>query len=171
MNYFISETYLKNNTPITQNVDAKDVMPFVGPASDMHLQSLLGTFFYNHMLLKYNNQTLNADEFELYKKMQPIVAWRAASEAVYGLTYQLKNKGLQTQTGEQSETAEAEQVVMIKRHYDQTAEFYEERVRIYLIKNKDLFPEFTDKRNDDCSMAEDIRPTKESGYNNDMLMI
>jgi hypothetical protein len=171
MNYFITETYLKNNTPITQNVDAKDVMPFVGPASDMHLQSLLGTFFYNHMLLNYNNQTLNADEFELYKKMQPIVAWRAASEAVYGLTYQLKNKGLQTQTGEQSDPADAEQVVMIKRHYDQTAEFYEERVRIYLIKNKDLFPQFTDKLNDDCSMAEDIRPTKESGYNNDMLMI
>lgn len=171
MNYFITESYLKNNTPITQNVDVKVIMPFVGPASDMHIQSLLGTFFYNYMLLNYNNQTLNADEFELYKKLQPIIAFRAAAECVYGLTYQLKNKGLQTQTGEQSDTADAEQVIMIKRHYDQTAEFYEERVRIFLIKNKELFPEFTDERNDDCSLAEDIRPQKESGYNNDMLMI
>lgn len=171
MNYFITESYLKNSTPITQNVDAKDVMPFVATSADMYTQSILGSFFYKHILNAYNNQTLNPDEINLVALIKPGVAWRAASDAVYSLTYQLKNKGLQVQNGDNSEVAEPEQVVMIKRHYDQTAEFYEERIRVFLIKNKDLFPEFIDKRNDDCSMAEDIRPTKESGYNNDMLMV
>ena len=171
MNYFLTESNLKNTTAITANVDAKDIIPFVKTSSDMHIQILVGTYFYKILLERFNNQTLNSNEENLVELIKPAIAWRAASEAVYALTYQLKNKGLSVQTGEQSDPADPEQVVMIKRHYDQTAEFYEERVRIYLIKNKDLFPEFTDKRNDDCSLAEDIRPAKESGYNNDMLMV
>ena len=103
MDYFITEDYLKSNTPITQNVDAKDIVPFIAPASEMFVQPILGTYFYNHMLDGYNAQSLNADEFALYKLLQPIVAWRAAADAVYALTYQLKNKGLATQDGENSE--------------------------------------------------------------------
>jgi hypothetical protein len=170
MNYFITEDYLKSNTPITQNVDAKDIVPFIAPASEMFVQSLLGTYFYNHMLTGYNAQSLNPNEFELYKLLQPIVAWRAAADAVYSLTYQLKNKGLATQDGENSEVAEPEQVVMMKRHYDQKAEWYEQRVINYLILNKDLFPQFTDKQNTDSSVT-DLIPQKDSGYNRDMLMI
>jgi hypothetical protein len=170
MNYFITIDYLKSNTPITQNVDATDIIPFVGPASDMFLKPLIGSYFYAHMLAGYNAQILNADEFALYKTFQPIVAWRAAADAVYALTYSLRNKGLVTQDGENSTVADSEVVIMMKRHYDQKAEWYEERLRKYLILNKDLFPEFTSTSNTDCSIT-DITPTNESGYNNDMLMV
>lgn len=170
MNYFITEDYLKSNSPITQNVDAKDIIPFIAPASEMFIQPILGTYFYNYMLTGYNAQSLNADEFALYKLLQPAIAWRAAADAVYALTYQLKNKGVQTQNSENSDVADAEQVVMLKRHYDQKAEFYEQRIIKHLIINKDLFPEFTDKLNNDCSIT-DMLPQKDSGYNQDMLMI
>ena len=59
---------------------------------------------------------------------------------------------------------------MIKSHYDQKAEFYEQRVMKHLILNKDLFPQFTDKQNTD-SCVTDMIPQKDSGYNRDMLMI
>jgi hypothetical protein len=169
-NYWIGEDFIKSNTPLTQNTDAKDIIPFVATASDMFVQPLLGSYFYNILLAKYNAQTLNSDEEQLVLLIKPVVAWRAAADAVYALTYQLKNKGLVTQNGENSDPADPEQVVMIKRHYDQKAEHYTERVIKHLIINKDLFPEFTAKENNDCSIT-DMLPQKDSGYNQDMLMI
>jgi len=170
MDYFITQNYLVSNSPITQNVSAKDIIPFVGTSSEMYVQPLLGSYFYNHILSAYNAQTLNADEITLVEKIQPVVAWRAAADAVYALTYQLKNKGLSTQNGENSEPAEAEQVVMMKRHYDQKAEFYQKRLVQHLILNKDKFTEFTADANTDSEVV-DMIPNDDAGYNNDMLMI
>jgi hypothetical protein len=50
------------------------------------------------MLTAYNAQTLTPDEVDLVEFIQPVIAWRSAEDAVFGLTYQLKNKGLQTQS-------------------------------------------------------------------------
>ncbi len=41
-------------------------------------------------------------EIDLVEFIQPVIAWRSAEDAVFGLTYQLKNKGLQTQNGDYS---------------------------------------------------------------------
>jgi len=41
MIYFVTENFLKVNTPITRNVDVTDVFPYVKPASDMRLQAHL----------------------------------------------------------------------------------------------------------------------------------
>ena len=95
MIYFVTESYLKTNTPITKNVDVTDVAPYIRPASDMRLQAILGSYFYTYLLAKYNAQTLTNDEETLVEKIKPCVAWRAAEQAVFGLSYQLKNKGIQ----------------------------------------------------------------------------
>ena len=50
MIYFITETYLKTNTPITANVDVTDVTPYVKTQSDLRIQPILGTYFYNYLL-------------------------------------------------------------------------------------------------------------------------
>ena len=97
MNYFITETYLKTNTPITANVDVTDVTPYIATQAQLRVMPILGTLFYNYLLAAYNAQSLNTDETTLVGFIQPVIAWRSAEDAVFGLTYQLKNKGLQTQ--------------------------------------------------------------------------
>ena len=94
MLYFITETYLKTNTPITANVDVTDVTPYIKTQADLRVQPILGSVFYNALLADYNAQTLNPDEETLVGFIQPVVAWRSAEDAIFGLTYQLKNKGL-----------------------------------------------------------------------------
>ena len=59
MLYFITETYLKVNTPITANVDVTDVTPYIATQAALRVQPILGTTFYNYMLTQYNAQTLN----------------------------------------------------------------------------------------------------------------
>ena len=102
MLYFITETYLKTNTPITANVDVTDVTPYIATQAQLRAQPILGTVFYKHLLDAYNLQTLTNDEQTLVEFIQPVVAWRSAEDAIFGLTYQLKNKGLQTQFGDNS---------------------------------------------------------------------
>ena len=94
MNYFITETYLKTNTPITANVDVTDVTPYIATQAQLRIMPILGTTYYNYLLAAYNAQTLTVDEEALVTFIQPVIAWRSAEDAIFGLTYQLKNKVL-----------------------------------------------------------------------------
>jgi len=154
MLYFITETYLKVNTPITANVDVTDVTPYVATQAALRIQPILGTTFYNHMLAAYNAQTLTPDEVDLVEFIQPVIAWRSAEDAVFGLTYQLKNKGLQTQSGDYSASVSRNEVAFGMEHYAQKASFFEQRLIRWLLTNKALFPIFISTANLDT----DLRP-------------
>ena len=184
MLYFITETYLKTNTPITANVDVTDVTPYIATQAQLRIMPILGTTFYNYMLQVYNDQTATQDEETLIKFIQPIIAWRSAEDAVFGLTYQLKNKGLQTQNGDFSSSVGQREVAFGMEHYAQKASFFETRLIRWLIKNKKLFPLFTSLENRDT----DLRPMidchgctgccgnqcnyyNDNGYNNSILIL
>lgn len=169
MIYFVTENYLKSQTPITANVDVTDVTPFIKTQSDMRVQPILGTYFYNYMLTGYNAQTLNGDEQTLVTYIQPVVAWRSAEDAVFGLSYQLKNKGLQLQNGDYSTSVSQQEVAFAQDHYAQKGAFYEARLYKFLKENKDLYPEFISELNKDS----DIKPTKQpdNGYTDSILII
>jgi hypothetical protein len=167
MIYFVTENYLKQKTPITKNVQASDIMLFVEPSASSWMQSILGTYFFNHLVTAYNAQTLTNDEQLLVTKIQPAVAWRAASDCVLGLTYQLKNKGLQKQNGENSESVELNEAQFVMQHYSQKAEFFEAMVRKFLLANKSDYPQFLSKQNRDSEIA----PQNDDNFNNDMLFI
>lgn len=145
--YFVTENFLKVNTSTGANIDIKQVLPLVRAAADMWTQHTLGTYFYQYLLGKYNAQTLSANEEILVAQMQPAIAWRACADADIELSYQQKNKGSQTQSGDNSNNSPDKMVQFMNRHHAQKAEFYEQVMWEYLVKNKDLFPEFTSKLN------------------------
>jgi len=188
MLYFITETYLKTNTPITANVDVNDVTPYIATQSALRIQPILGTTFYNYLLSAYNAQTLTPDEVDLVEFIQPVIAWRSAEDAVFGLTYQLKNKGLQTQSGDYSASVSRSEVAFGMEHYAQKAAFFEQRLIRWLLANKNLFPIFIGTTN----MDTDLRPMfnhcscineynnvctgmcgnlRDNGYNNSILIL
>lgn len=170
MIYFLTENYLKDKTPITRNIDAADITPFIYTSADMFIKDILGSYFYDDILDKYNTQSLGPDETILVSLIQPTVAWYAAGLAVKGVHYSLRNKGIQLQDGENSTAASQNEVIMTSKDYRQTGDFYAERLRKYLILNKDLFSLFTDRLNTQSCLT-DITPRKDDGYNNDMMMI
>jgi hypothetical protein len=150
MIYFVTENYLKQNTSITQNVDSTDVVPLIKIAADSWVRGYLGTFFYQHLLTEYNAQTLTPDEVLLVQNyIQPAVAWRAATESTIGLSYQLKNKGIQTQSGDYSSSPEYKAIMFVHHHYRDRSDFYDNLLIEYLVANKSLFPQFLDPQNVD----------------------
>ena len=169
MVYFITENYIKVQTPITRNVDVNEVTPFVKGCSDQRIQPICGTHFYDDLLTKYNAQTLDANETILVGKIQPCVAWYSAAEAVLSLSYQLKNKGIQKQNGDFSESVAKDEILLMYDHYAQKAAFYEQRIRQYLKDNGDLFTEYTSTDNTDSDMKPDKNVNTDTGYTN-MIM-
>jgi len=154
MTYFITEAYLKLNTPITANVDVTELNPLIKVAADSYVRSILGTYFYNYLLTEYNAQTLDTPpatgEVTLVQDyIQMAVAWRTCAEAVMSVSLQLKNKGVQTQSGDFSAAADKSTTSMLFHHYRDKADFYDQRLMNYLIDNKNLYPNFLNPLNND----------------------
>ena len=136
MQYFISEKFLKNYGMITDNVDVTDFSPLVQNAAKAFIKPMIGSYFFNDLLTKYNNQTLSQDEINLVEIMKFAIAWRATAEAGVSLTYQLKNKGYQTQGGDNSEAVEDKVVWKMYDHYIQKAYVFEKELKDFLLKKK-----------------------------------
>jgi hypothetical protein len=171
MIYFVTEYYIKENTPITKNVDVTDVMPWLKTVSDQRIQPILGTYFYEDILTKYNAQTLSADEETLVTYIQPIVAWFGASASAFGLSYQIKNKGIQQQFGDFSQNVTFSEVTFTMEHLEQIGWFYIRRLEYYLTENKALFSNFTSELNKDSDLKPIIEKcNNDNDYNNTMIV-
>ncbi len=96
----------------------------------------------------------------MVSNIKPAVAWRTASEAVISTSYQITQKGVQKQSSDNSEAADATEIGMVQGMYIQKAEFYESFLVSWLKDNKDLFPNFTSTLNKDSL----IKPQKGDNY-------
>lgn len=161
MEYFLGQTYLKTRTPITANVQVEELVPFLATASDMWIQPILGTEYYDYLLLAYNAQTLTPDEETLVNKIKPCVAWRAGADAVIGISLALKNKGVQKQNSDNSVEVDDSTIKFLAAHYTQKAETYESFLIKWLEENKDLYAGFTATSNKNSV----IKPQKGDNLN------
>lgn len=172
MIYFVTENYLKAKTPITSNCDVNDVAPWVQPAAEIRIKPILGGHFFNDLLTKYNAQSLNAEEIELVELIKPVVAWRAAALAVYGLSRQLKNKGLQIQDGENSDGVQLSEVTFGMDHYNQIASQYQRDLIDFLIENKGNYPVLMSNQNTNSSVKDAINADSvDDGFTDSILII
>jgi hypothetical protein len=147
MIYFVTETFLKTNTHITQNVDAKDLAPFIPMSVKTYVQPILGYNFTNDLLTKFNAGTTSAEEDELIEFIQFVTAFYAAYDAIPNLSFRVSNKGLQSQSGDYSASEGIAAVEYIRNNVLKFAKVYEGNMRAFLELNKGEFPLYTDKLN------------------------
>jgi hypothetical protein len=166
MIYFITESYIKSQTLITKNVDAQMVMPCVQAAADLHISLLLGQEYYQYLLDKYNQQTLTAAEIVLVEHLQPATAWTAAEIAVGMNAAAFTNKGMQTQSGEYSASADLNTLSYVRNEYKNMAEYYRNRVVRFLKLNEADYPGYTADSN-----RTDTPPSKGDEWDNLGMMI
>jgi hypothetical protein len=167
MKYFLSESRVKSMTITLDNVDASLISPLIPTLAAMWVESRVGSYFYNHLLTVYNAETANADEVVLIGYIQNSLIWRAAADVYLTSSGQLTNKGPQDQYGINSSASDISKVSLISKHYTQKAEFFDARIEAHLRLNKDKFPEFTDRLNNNCGYV-DLSPSKSSPYNLDI---
>lgn len=141
--YFIDEDFLKDQTAITKNVDPAELKPFFSLAQEKYCRTVLGDAQYERLEDAIINNDRTADEIILLEKLSMPLAYFIMYEASPALKDKLRNIGfVSTQDTNQAKIDES-----IFKEYRQenlsNAEFWMERVRMFLYTNRTLYPLYT----------------------------
>lgn len=165
MVWFVTENLLKTSGIIDANVDATKISPLIQFSAKAFVQPMIGTYFFNDLAVKYNNQTLSVDETALVAKMQTPIIWRACAQAGLTLSFPLTNKGYLKQIDDNAQAPEIKEITFMYDHYVAQAKLFEKELFDYLVLNKDLFPVFLDKLNVDSNIKLNQNNFKGQNYN------
>lgn len=157
--YFVTESYLKEQTGISGNVDPQDIMPHVQVAAELYIARLLGREYFDYLVGVYNAGTATSAEELLIQHIRPAVAWRSFEMAIPFAAFEWKNKGIQTQTGEYSANADMAGINYIREEAMNRAEYYATRLTRFLKLNEEDYPGWTAESN-----KEDTPPDKKDSY-------
>ncbi len=149
MRYFISEQFLKDQGVLSENIDVKKYTPLIQNSARSFIRPLIGMYFFDDLLIKYNDNTLSTDERLVVDIMRYSILWRATAEAGVSVSYQLTNKGYQTQSGDFSASLDNNVVWKLYDHYIQKCLIYDEQLVDFLTKNKEKYPSFISQLNND----------------------
>ena len=143
----ISENKLKAFTNINKNVDIDAIRAEVSIAQDIHLQTLLGTKFYNHLLSQVSStgNTFNADELTLVNDyIAPYLIQTAYFEMIPHLHYRTMNRGIVEGQMESANSVDIETMKYLRTIQKQRSDFYKMRLQDYLItgRGNGKFPDY-----------------------------
>lgn len=142
--YFISETYLKNNSPLGANVDINDVYPFAKTAEDIYIQEMLGTPLFNRLIASLNASPpdTTANETALLRLVRSALVFYTCYDALPFIWAKIRNVGLVKQGGENLEVVSKDEMGYLRDELKKKGDFYLMRVRDYLYQNHTLFAEY-----------------------------
>lgn len=141
MDLFIDEVYIKENSPITSNVDPKNLKSHIVDAQNMQLAEILGTDFLKYLLDKYVLNTLSVEELKLVDEyIKPALVYRAFYLALPFITLNINNKGVIDYTDDNAVNPSFQVFNSLRNSIDDRASFRENLLLKYLCKNSKDFP-------------------------------
>lgn len=139
--YFVTPEYILDRTPIEKNVDQDKIVPFIIVAQDIHIQSILGSRFYDHLKDGISGGTLNNDETSLIRNyIQPAVAFWTFYESYISLNYKTTNKAVSKERSEYSDPLTLDELKYSRSAIRTNAEYYSKRLQKFMIDYNYLFP-------------------------------
>ena len=148
---FIGSQYLRDNSIINDNVDSKVLEPLIRVTQDKYIQSTIGTPLYEKMiqLVEAANPALPSPvpvtgdyKILLEDYIIPVLVQYTVYEAVPFMNFKFRNKSISKQASDNSTPADLAELYYIRDNVLSTAQFYAERMSVYLCKNSNLFPEY-----------------------------
>lgn len=166
----VSEGKLKSFTNINKNVDIDAIRAELSVAQDLHLQPLLGTKFYKHLLSQVTStgSTFNNDEIELVNEyISPFLINVSYFEMIPHLHYRTMNRGIVEGQMESATSVDAETMKYLRNIQKQRSEFYKQRMQDYLItgEGQNKFPDYLS-----YSTTDGMIPDKSSKYNSPIVL-
>ena len=141
----ITDELIKDRTQVHGNIDPELIHPDIRVAQDMYLHPLLGSALYNKISDDFNSATgLTGNYATLYNLyIVDTLMWYVLAELATSLSYQFWNKGIVRKQGSDTELPSYDELMAVQNKYKQRAEFYANRLRLYLKENAaTMFPEY-----------------------------
>lgn len=162
---FISESRLKRLTAVHANLEPDELTPFVLQAQDIYVQELLGTKFYNNLKGRViSGTTTNSEKQLLNDYMAPMLANYAVYMALPSFNYKMKNKSVLNPSAEEAQNTDLSELKYLRGTVKDSAEFYRERAREFLMDNESDFPDYVNYGVDGMS------PNKRPAYHSNIVI-
>jgi len=141
--YFISSTFLKEHTPINENVDDKILKNAIQEAQEIYIRDVVGSGIYNELQTQAFNNTLStANKTLLDSYIAPCLKYYTLTESMLPMTFKMLNKTLGTRTSDNTQPVTIDEMTMVERRYRDKAEYYAQRLREFLQANSTVYPLF-----------------------------
>lgn len=139
--YFISVSFLKDNTPINENLDDKLLKSAIKEAQEVYVRDVIGSGIYNELQDQAFNGTLTADNTTLLDSyIAPCLKYYTLVESMLPMTFKFLNKSVSSRTADNANPITPSELTLIEQRYRDKAEYYAERLRDYLKENTTLYP-------------------------------
>jgi len=160
---FVTEKWIKNNTPLQSNVEFTNLRPVLRYIQDSKIQMVLGTPLYRRLQDEVAEKNENPSHIipEDYKLLLDdfivhIMAHGFMAEAPVDLLIKYMNSTVGTTTPDNHSSVSLNQVKFLQEQHKGRSQFYIQRLIDYICFNTEKYPEYLQGKEDD------IRPTKKA---------
>ena len=145
--YFVSEQKLKEYTPVNQNVDSGKLVSAIRIAQDIVAKEALGQSLYEKMMELVSSGDISLSGNVNYKNLLdnyivPCCMWNAYYISLDFALVEYANAGLVSNNTEQGASVDLATFKTIKSGSKHTADFYTEKLKMWLNNNTSLYPEY-----------------------------
>jgi len=153
---FITENFIKENSPIDENVDVKFLRSTIYDAQRDYIKPILGSDLYDKIESDISGSTLTGDYLTLVNDYvsESLLKW-VIFELTDVLLYKYRNKNVSKQDSENAQPVNYTEHRYLMDRWKEKAERRSQDTTDYLCANIDLFPEYTSN-----SDIDDIFPNK-----------
>lgn len=137
---WITQTFLKTQTPINANVDISEVSNHITTAQLVNTREVLGKNLYDDINTKFVSGTFSTYEAELFDILQYSIAYRAAEIAIPFLGIKIRNKGVVKLNDEFAQPGQLNELKYLRSELQDRAEYWEKRAKDYLCQYGTHFP-------------------------------
>lgn len=160
----INEAEIKQNSVVGDNLDAKYIAPSIVAVQDVYLEPLIGSKLLHRLGAMIEDDTL--DENPIYKELlntyiQPFLLNKVISEICVQIFAKIRNSGVVKFTDTQQNNIDLADNNYIRKHYEDLALVYGNRMIEFLNCNRQSIPEY----NAVCPAGGDVNPSGEQGQN------
>jgi len=157
--YFISADYVKQTSPIIDDVENTLITSHILEAQNIDLQHCIGEGLYQYLIDKLETFTPGADVetilgttyYNLFDNyIKPFLVYQTIYYSFYDLYAKVTAKGLVNQTSTNSHTTDLKILENLRKEYKIKAEHYRDSMIHFLNTNGTDYPEFKDDC-DDCN--------------------
>lgn len=140
---FINSDYLFATTAIDANVDPKLLEKFIDQAQEINIQQVLGNALYTKLMADAYDDNVQGEYLNLLRDyvLVALANW-SLYHAMPFINYKLTNKSIAERSSEDSQATELSVVNYLRENVRNTAEFFTQRVRDFIVNNPGDFPEY-----------------------------
>lgn len=139
----ISQRYIKETSPIDENVDMNLINPTVWRCQEQYIQSYLGTPLYDKISEDIVAGTVEGNYKTLIDRyIADTLLYYVMYEVQVPLLYKMRNKSVAKANSDNALPVSFTEHKYLRDFYKDKAEYFAKRLTDYLCVNTNLFPEY-----------------------------